>query len=156
MEVFNPPRAKPRPIRQLNRRFFSVEHANRALPLVRRIVTDMVRQYKRVGALEERCHIRRPSVSAEKQERLRRQYHAALQKLRELSQELEAVGCLMKDYRRGLVDFPSMRDGREIELCWRLGEDAVAHWHERGAGFGARQPIADELVSSSMDTSSDA
>jgi hypothetical protein len=55
--------------------------------------------------------------------------------------ELQAAGIVLRDLERGLVDFPSLRDGREIYLCWELGEDRVAHWHELEAGFGGRQPL---------------
>jgi len=127
------------------RKIFSVEHANRTLPLVRRIVTDMVRQHKRVSALEDKCHMRRPNVSAEQQDRLSRQYAHELEKLRELSDELSNIGCEIKDWRRGLIDYRSIHQGREVELCWCLGEDQVSHWHEVDAGFAARQIIDAEF-----------
>jgi len=47
----------------------------------------------------------------------------------------------LKDYFTGLVDFPSRLDGREVYLCWRFGEDEIAHWHELDAGFAGRQKI---------------
>jgi hypothetical protein len=127
------------------RKFFSVDHANRTLPLVRRIVTDMVRQHKRVSALEDKCHMRRPNVSAEQQDHLRRQYMHELEKLRDLAEELAVIGCEIKDWRSGLIDFRSRHQGREIELCWRLGEDRVEHWHELDTGFAARQKIDAEF-----------
>jgi hypothetical protein len=55
--------------------------------------------------------------------------------------ELEAVGVVLKDLDAGLLDFPALRDGREVELCWHVGEDAVTHWHELGAGFPGRNRI---------------
>lgn len=130
-----PPRSAPR------RRHFTLEHANRTLPLVRRIVADIVRQHKLVSSLEDKCHIRRPDVPREKQEELTRQYAIELEKLGDLADELTAVGCEIKDWRIGLIDFRSLHQGREIELCWRLGEDRIAFWHEVNAGFAGRQPI---------------
>jgi hypothetical protein len=55
--------------------------------------------------------------------------------------ELGGHGCQLKDLRGGIVDFPALYDGREVCLCWRLGEAAVSHWHEQDAGFKGRQPI---------------
>ena len=55
--------------------------------------------------------------------------------------ELQAVGIVLRDLDRGLVDFPAIRGGREIYLCWELGEDEVTHWHELEAGFAGRQPL---------------
>jgi hypothetical protein len=101
----------------------------------------MVRQFKRVCALEERCHIRRPSVSREHRAELRRRYGVELDRLRELSDELGAVGCQLKDWRTGLVNFPAIHRGRMIELCWRPGESRVTHWREVGAGVDGRKPL---------------
>ena len=55
--------------------------------------------------------------------------------------ELQAVDVVLRDAAGGLVDFPSIRDGEEIYLCWRSGEDRVAWWHRPDAGFAGRQPL---------------
>ena len=54
---------------------------------------------------------------------------------------LEEIGVTVKDLDLGLLDFPAVRDGDEVELCWRVGEDAVEHWHGLGEGFQGRKPI---------------
>lgn len=56
-------------------------------------------------------------------------------------EELEAIGVVLKDLDTGLLDFPALREGDEVELCWHVGEGAVAHWHEVGAGYAGRKPI---------------
>lgn len=69
-------------------------------------------------------------------------YVAALMSLAENVGQLEALGVQMKDYTRGLIDFPSMRDGQVVLLCWQMGEgDTLAWWHEIEAGFAGRQPL---------------
>jgi hypothetical protein len=55
--------------------------------------------------------------------------------------ELLELGVVVKDAERGLVDFPSLRDGEVVELCWLDGEPAVAHWHHVGEGFAGRRPL---------------
>lgn len=55
--------------------------------------------------------------------------------------ELEARGVTVKDLDLGLLDFPARHGGREIELCWHVGEPEVAFWHELGAGYAGRKPI---------------
>jgi hypothetical protein len=55
--------------------------------------------------------------------------------------ELEAVDIVLRDVDRGLVDFPALRDGREIYLCWLVEEEEIAFWHEPGAGFAGRRPL---------------
>jgi hypothetical protein len=54
---------------------------------------------------------------------------------------LDELGVQVKDLDTGLLDFPALRDGEEVELCWRVGEAAVAHWHGIGEGFAGRKPI---------------
>jgi hypothetical protein len=53
------------------------------------------------------------------------------------------LGVIVKDLEAGLVDFPAMRGGREVYLCWRLGEDHIGWWHEVDSGFAGRQPLED-------------
>jgi hypothetical protein len=55
--------------------------------------------------------------------------------------ELDGLGVELKGLDDGLVDFPSDRDGRTVYLCWRLGEETIAWWHEVEAGFAGRQPL---------------
>ncbi len=55
--------------------------------------------------------------------------------------ELSSLGCLVKDIDAGLVDFPSIRNGREVFLCWRRGESRVGYWHSIEEGFAGRKPI---------------
>jgi hypothetical protein len=55
--------------------------------------------------------------------------------------EIEAMGGVTKDLALGLVDFPHMRDGRVVNLCWKFGERAVDHWHGLDEGYGSRKPL---------------
>jgi hypothetical protein len=55
--------------------------------------------------------------------------------------ELEQMDIVLRDLDRGLIDFPSLREGREIYLCWIDGEDEIAFWHELEAGYAGRQPL---------------
>lgn len=61
--------------------------------------------------------------------------------LRESLAELQAAEVVLRDLDRGLVDFPALRDGREVYLCWVEGEEEIAFWHDLEAGFGGRQPL---------------
>ena len=68
-------------------------------------------------------------------------YLEALSILREEVEGLAGEDIILRDAESGLVDFPSLREGRVVQLCWRLGEDRVEHWHEVDAGFQARKPL---------------
>jgi hypothetical protein len=70
-----------------------------------------------------------------------RRVGVAFLEVRRLLDTLEQAGIVVRDIDRGLVDFPALLDGREVYLCWELGEDEVAHWHDLEGGFGGREPI---------------
>ena len=61
--------------------------------------------------------------------------------LRDSMAELRELEVVLRDLDRGLLDFPSLRDGQEVYLCWQEGEDAIRFWHEPDAGFGGRRPL---------------
>ncbi len=63
--------------------------------------------------------------------------------LRDTLIELRELEVVLRDLEKGLVDFPAMRDGREVYLCWQEGEDEIAFWHEPDAGFSGRRPLDD-------------
>ncbi|HET6894954.1 MAG TPA: DUF2203 domain-containing protein, partial [Candidatus Baltobacteraceae bacterium] len=54
---------------------------------------------------------------------------------------IEAYGCIVKDIDLGLIDFPSMREGRAVYLCWKAGEEEITHWHGMDEGFSERKPL---------------
>jgi hypothetical protein len=56
-------------------------------------------------------------------------------------ERLDELGVQIKDLDTGLLDFPALRDGVEVELCWQVGEEAVEHWHAIGEGYAGRKPI---------------
>ena len=63
------------------------------------------------------------------------------EKLDTLVHQIQDMGVLVKDINLGLLDFPALKDGREVYLCWQYGEDEIAFWHEVEAGYAGRQPI---------------
>jgi hypothetical protein len=65
----------------------------------------------------------------------------AFLELQAAAAELDAVEVIVRDLDRGLVDFPALRDGEEIYLCWEEGEAEIAYWHDTDAGFAGRQPL---------------
>jgi hypothetical protein len=70
-----------------------------------------------------------------------RQVGVAFLEVRRLLETIEQAGIVLRDIDRGLIDFPAVMDGREVYLCWELGEDEVAFWHELETGFGGREPL---------------
>jgi hypothetical protein len=128
------------------KKYFTVAEANSALPLVRAIVQDIVELATSLRDRQERLLRmseggRLDEAHREEMEMLQAELERAQERMREFVQELNALGVELKDYYMGLVDFPAWQDGREVYLCWRLGEADVAHWHEIDAGFAGRQKL---------------
>jgi hypothetical protein len=69
------------------------------------------------------------------------QVGVAFLEVRRLLETVEEAGIVLRDIDRGLVDFPAVIGGREVYLCWELGEDEVSHWHELDSGYRGRQPL---------------
>ena len=132
-------------------KLFTVESANRALPLVRRIVADIVRSYEtwqeRIRELEVVAAGARSAESDERTTALEREIAGVAADVQSFLQELETLGVEFKGFEMGLVDFPADMAGRRVYLCWRLGETSVSHWHELDAGFPGRQPLTPMEVS---------
>nr|MDQ3745855.1 DUF2203 domain-containing protein [Acidobacteriota bacterium] len=101
------------------------------------------RAYRRVSAAQERA--RRAAEGASRGGGGMEggsAYVLALTELAASSGELEELGVQLKDFERGLIDFPAMRDGRVVLLCWQMGEgDELEWWHDLEAGFAGRQPL---------------
>ncbi len=71
----------------------------------------------------------------------RKETDAAVDRLRDLAQEISSSGIILRDPERGLVDFPMLWEDREVYLCWVLGESSIQFWHEIDTGFAGRQPL---------------
>ena len=129
---------------------FTVDHANRTLPLVRRIVEDVVRSHRRwqeaIVELDLLVAGARADLPDPRATALEREIQAIAHDIDQFQAELDALGIQLKDRRIGLIDFPSEMDGRRVLLCWRLGEPSVQYWHDEQAGYAGRRPLSPTLV----------
>ena len=123
------------------RKFFTIDEAQRALALVRRIVADIVAEYPHLLELQEMLEGIQQLGPVGEIRQLQRQIAASVSKLQDYAAELDELGVEIRDFTRGVVDFSAIQDGREIKLCWRFGEPQIRHWHEVGAGVSDRRPI---------------
>lgn len=135
--------------RSATKKNFTVQQANAALPLVRAIVSDLVELSREVIERRQRLAMlfdgrRRDSADPYRAElaQIEDEVEKDTQRLREFVDELVQLGVEPKSATEGLVDFPSIMEGRQVFLCWKLGEPEVLHWHELDAGFQGRQPLA--------------
>ena len=129
-------------------RLFTLEQANEALGQVRPLAERMVeRRRALVEAMErqEELAVRiggnggglQPSDLAAAQEAIEREAASDADAV----ERIHALGAIVKDIDSGLVDFPALREGEEVLLCWRLGEDEIAWYHGHDDGFAGRRPL---------------
>lgn len=135
-EALTDQRAEP-----VARGVFTLQRANHSLVLVRRVVEEIVRGYEKLcDARAQLNECERAGIHEERREALRERCDEYVDLLNRLYRELLDIGCVLKDWRIGLVDFPAVLDGRRVWLCWRLGEAAVEYWHELSDGLAGRKP----------------
>ncbi len=138
-------------------KYFTLDEANRTLPYVRRVVTDIVEAY---AAWRDTIHqyeliaaaSRSDDGETDEQIALREKVDQIARRINAYIDELTKVGCIFKGFEPGLVDFYSRLNGRDIFLCWQLGEDDIGYWHEFDTGFAGRQTLVPELVNGQFDT----
>jgi hypothetical protein len=124
-------------------KIFSVEEANSLLPAVRRLVKKIQRAHTLM--ISQQSEAKQAAECAEQGGGGMANgvaYAALLINMTALVGEIEALGVQLKDFSRGLIDFPSLREGRVVLLCWQLGEgDRLEWWHDVEAGFAGRTPL---------------
>jgi hypothetical protein len=125
-----------------DKRYFTVEEANRLIPQIQGML-------ERLRQGQQRLRGHRPTAEATAQNAVGngggRDAGAYLADYshsfaRTLAQ-LQALGVLVKDIEQGLIDFPHWRQGREVHLCWKYGEERIDYWHETDSGYSGRQPL---------------
>lgn len=120
-------------------KLFTPSQANQTLPLVKKIVGDILSTGQQIRDISARI-----STNAEKDPEIIR----LMGQLEELFEEIENIGCYYKDWNFsiGLVDFPSVIDGKEVLLCWRSDEEELKYYHGPEEGFSARKLIPLEKI----------
>ncbi len=124
---------------------FTVDEANRTLPLVSRIVADLVREHKLWEDKVREFELATVGSSPERPDAIAELLQIEAQRLaRDIEgyiAELNDLGVICKSMDTGLVDFRGQMDGRGVYYCWKLGELSVMYWHEIDAGFVGRQKL---------------
>jgi hypothetical protein len=123
-------------------KMFTLEEANALLPSVRLRLERIQRLYGRLAEFRESAKAAASASEFGGGMEGGPAYVKALYEVGKLTTELHDMGVQLKDYSRGLIDFPTMRDDRVVLLCWQLGDgDEIEWWHEVEAGFAGRQPL---------------
>ena len=136
-------------------RLFTVREAESTLPLVRRVVGDLLQAYPHWKELVARYELLTAPLRAEEGEsavifHLRESAAREAERINDFLLELEEVGCVFKGFEAGLVDFYALKEDRLVFLCWKMGEPRITHWHEVDAGFGGRQEIDETMLAETV------
>ena len=126
------------------KKYFSVEEANSIVGKISPVVQELVELKKKI---ELRVPGLKPilgKISSNGGGNKNLAEHLeSIERMEQLVSALQSAGCILKDINMGLIDFPYLKDGREVYLCWKLGEKRIGYWHEIDAGFAGRKPIDD-------------
>jgi hypothetical protein len=127
---------------------FTLEEANALLPWLEEKFSQMVPLRDELASFQEQLiallRRRRSNGHSSSEEEIAQAQREVDRLTRDLQQHLQEVsrrGILVRDVGRGLVDFPTIREGREVHLCWLRGESRIDYWHETNIGFAGRQPL---------------
>ena len=132
----------------MEQRYFTAEEANEALLEVRPLTEELVGHRRALVELQERQSAvtariagNGGNVEPHELEEVQEQLDEEVAGIARCVARIHEVGALVKDLDDGLVDFPATRDGRDVLLCWRLGEDEIGFWHGLDEGFSGRKPL---------------
>lgn len=124
---------------------YTVDQARALLPQVRATLIQLAIERQRADAAHAALHHRLEVTTAgdgdRRQAELERSTTELRARVRDLLDHLESLGVVVRDLGAGLVDFPTIRDGEEAWLCWRLDDPDVAWWHSTSEGYASRRPL---------------
>jgi hypothetical protein len=121
---------------------YTPQTANKALPDVKRLFSNILLHKKQAVALQEQVEMVIQSGSKFDQlVKKKQELNAAVSSYYKSIEQLEATGVVIKDVEQGLLDFPSKRFDEEVWLCWKVGEDEIKFWHAKDEGFMGRKPL---------------
>lgn len=126
-------------------RIFTYDEATELLPVLRELLTTLQQTKEELDDLRRRLRQYTPVMKADgyaaEATELERQMQQTLLEMRGLSDQINEMGVELKDIDKGLVDFPTLREGRIVYYCWMVSESTIGYWHEVDAGYAGRQPL---------------
>ena len=122
-------------------RYFTLPEANQALTIIRPLMDEVQQIRQKILEKQPEAWPAIEKSAGNGGNRALSNMVQDFEKFDALIHRLQDTDVLIKDINSGLLDFPALKDGREVYLCWQYGEDDIAFWHEVEAGFAGRQPI---------------
>jgi hypothetical protein len=127
----------------MDERIFTLAEAEGLLPRLRSLLADIGEEWNRVRKLNPEVQKARDNAQFDGYSKSGTEYVESVSHLTYLIHQIKEMGVLLKDADKGLCDFPYIRQGRVVYLCWQLGEDRIQYWHDVETGFAGREPLDD-------------
>ena len=127
----------------MDERIFTLGGAKSLLPRLRSLLTEIGEKWGRIRELNPDVQKARDKASFDGYSKSGVEYIESVSHLMVLIHQVKDMGVLLKDADRGLCDFPYVRQGRVVYLCWQLGEEDIRYWHDIETGFAGREPLDD-------------
>jgi hypothetical protein len=130
-------------------RFFDIDAANDALEEVAPLLATLADQRAELIRLRDQTLAARAAsasggpadIDEDEAQRIRLRMQGIVDQMAAAVARIDALGITLRDIESGLIDFPALAGGRQVWLCWELGEEKVEFWHELDTGFGSRRPL---------------
>jgi len=122
-------------------RVFTLAEAQSLLPRLRTLLEELSQEWKRMSELNPEIQKARDNAPLNGYSKFGVEYVESVSHLMSLIHEIKDMGVLLKDADKGLCDFPYIKGGRMVYLCWQLGEDTIQYWHDVETGFAGRKPL---------------
>ena len=125
----------------MDERIFTVSEAQSLLPRLRTVLAEVGQEWEHIRRLNPEIQKARDSAPLDGFSKFGVEYVGSVSHLTSLIHQIKDLGVLLKDAEKGLCDFPYIKDGRMVYLCWQLGEDSIQYWHDIETGFAGRERL---------------
>jgi hypothetical protein len=138
----------------MKKKHFTLQEAQNLLPVMESLLRTSMEAKRQIEQIEEEFKRVNHTVFLRggmqldivALSRRRAESDKAIQRVKDAMAEIESIGAQVKDLDMGLIDFPCLVDGATVLLCWKMGEERIAHWHGTGEGFAGRKPIDERIA----------
>jgi hypothetical protein len=122
-------------------KYFTVAEANQVVGIIRPLMQQLMELRQSIQARQPEAWLALEKAGGNGGNKASSKIALEFEKMESLVQAIQGTGAVVKDLNGGLVDFLTIREGREVYLCWQYGEDEIQFWHDIDTGFSSRQPL---------------
>ena len=122
-------------------RYFTLDEASATLAVIRPLLAEILEIRQAILEKQPEVWPVLAKAAGNGGSQAANQVELEFHRLNQLVHRVQATGAVLKDLDQGLIDFPALRDGRDVYLCWKFGEDQIRYWHDLDSGFAGRQPL---------------